>query len=78
MQGNCRMVNDHWHSIVEIIEPQAELFTSNVVGKYTCLRAATGDPNGGSRPEWKTYRSDFDVDLLCNQTHMLPSDQSHT
>ena len=37
--------------------------------------AATGDPNGGRRPEWKTYRSDFDVDLLCNQTHMLPSDQ---
>lgn len=33
--------------------------------------AATGDPNGGDRPEWKPYTAEFDVCELGNHTHML-------
>lgn len=36
---------------------------------------SAGDPNGEGRPEWKAFHGGFDVNLLCNQAHMLPADQ---
>lgn len=36
---------------------------------------ATGDPNGGGRPEWKQYAGDFDICELCNDTHMIPAEE---
>ena len=32
---------------------------------------ASGDPNGGGRPEWKMYTRDFDICNLQNDTHMF-------
>jgi para-nitrobenzyl esterase len=37
--------------------------------------ARTGDPNGGSRPEWKQYEGEFDVCDLGNTTHMLTPEE---
>ena len=37
---------------------------------YWYSYAATGDPNGGTRPLWKCYTEDFDVNQLGNDTHM--------
>ena len=36
---------------------------------------ATGDPNGGGRPEWKQYGEAFDICELCNHTHMIPAEE---
>lgn len=36
---------------------------------------ATGDPNGEGRPEWKKYSEDFDICELCNDTHMIPTEE---
>jgi len=35
---------------------------------------ATGDPNGGGRPEWKKYVESYNVCELCNNTHMIPEE----
>ena len=35
--------------------------------------AATGDPNGDGRPDWKKYADSFDIIELNNHTAMIPS-----
>lgn len=42
---------------------------------YWAAFAATGDPNGDGRPQWKKYEDAFDVCELCNSTHMIPQEQ---
>ena len=37
--------------------------------------AATGDPNGDGRPEWKKYSESFDIAELNNHTAMIPKDR---
>ena len=37
--------------------------------------AASGDPNGEGRPEWKRYENEFDVIILGNDTHMMTLDE---
>lgn len=36
--------------------------------------AASGDPNGEGRPEWKQYEGEFDICDLGNQTHMISAE----
>jgi len=42
---------------------------------YWASFAASGDPNGDGRPEWKPYREDFDICNLQNATHMLSAEE---
>lgn len=42
---------------------------------YWYTYAATGNPNGDGRPEWKLYNEDFDVCELCNHTEMMPREK---
>lgn len=42
-----------------------------LVQGYWAEFCASGDPNGGGRPEWKPYAAAFDVCELCNDTRML-------
>jgi para-nitrobenzyl esterase len=37
--------------------------------------AATGDPNGEGRPEWKKYEKSFDIINLNNSSAMMPEEQ---
>ncbi len=37
--------------------------------------AATGDPNGEGRPEWRRCGEGFDICELCNDTHMLEGER---
>ena len=37
--------------------------------------AASGDPNGEGRPEWKPYEGEFAICDLGNQTHMLSEEE---
>lgn len=42
-----------------------------LVQGYWASFCRNGDPNGEGRPQWKQYRSDYDVLLLGNDTHMF-------
>ena len=42
---------------------------------YWCQFAASGDPNGEGRPEWKPYEGEFAICDLGNQTHMLSEEE---
>ena len=42
---------------------------------YWQTYAATGDPNGEGRPEWKKYAESFDIINLNNNTAMMPKEQ---
>ncbi|MBR5340705.1 MAG: carboxylesterase family protein [Erysipelotrichaceae bacterium] len=46
-----------------------------LVQGYWYSFAATGDPNGEGRPEWKKYENKFDIINLNNNSAMIPSDQ---
>ena len=42
---------------------------------YWSSFAASGDPNGEGRPQWKQYGEAFDVMELCNRSHMFTPEQ---
>lgn len=37
--------------------------------------AASGDPNGENRPEWRAYEGEFDICILGNDSHMMTAEE---